>query len=62
MGSSTILLLWRALAGIAFLSVTNSRAGATPDHQVKVAEQFLGSNETGFATLRTETDNCGAEQ
>lgn len=30
---------------------------ATPDHAVTVTERFLGSNPTGFAILRTESDN-----
>jgi hypothetical protein len=34
--------------------------GATPDHSVKVCEQFFGSSESGYAVLRTEDDNCGS--
>ena len=33
---------------------------ATPDHAVSVTERFLGSNATGFAVLRVETDNLGS--
>lgn len=33
---------------------------ATPDHAVDVTERILGSNPTGFAVLRTETDNLSS--
>ena len=33
---------------------------ATPDRAVHVDEDIFGSNETGFAILRTETDNLGS--
>lgn len=33
---------------------------ATPDHAVSVTERFLGSNSTGFALIRTETDNLAS--
>ena len=48
------------MAGLIMLSLSHSPAGATPDHRVNVDEQFLGSNETGFASLRTETDNLAS--
>jgi len=32
----------------------------TPDRSVEVVEEFLGSNETGFAILRSEYDNLGS--
>lgn len=33
---------------------------ATPDHSVSVAERFFGSNETGYALIRTQNDNQGS--
>jgi hypothetical protein len=33
---------------------------ATPDHQITVREQFLGSNKDGYVILRTEYDNQGS--
>jgi hypothetical protein len=32
----------------------------TPDRSVEIVEDFLGSNETGFAILRSEYDNLGS--
>lgn len=33
---------------------------ATPDHAVSISERVLGSNPTGFAVLRRQTDNLGS--
>lgn len=33
---------------------------ATPDHAVSVTERILGTSATGFALLRTESDNLGS--
>ena len=43
----------------AFCSVIHPLA-ATPDHAVSVSERVLGSNPTGFAVLRRQSDNLGS--
>lgn len=43
--------IWIAFAGLAL---------ATPDRTVTVEERLLGSNATGYVTLRTEVDNLGS--
>ncbi len=46
---------------ISFLGcVLVSTLWATPDHSVRVRESFFGSNESSYAVLRTEEDNCGS--
>lgn len=44
--------------GLSLLLLTG--AMGTPDRLVEIVEDFFGSNEMGFAILRTETDNLGS--
>ncbi|WP_395740066.1 hypothetical protein [Prosthecobacter sp.] len=46
-----------SLACLACMFASSLSLFGTPDRTIRVEEDFLGSNETGFAILRTETDN-----
>ena len=46
-----------SLACLAWVFVSSVTLLGTPDRSITVEEDFLGSNATGFAILRTETDN-----
>lgn len=48
-----------SLACLACMFVSSVPLFGTPERTIRVEEDFLGSNETGFAILRTETDNHG---
>jgi hypothetical protein len=50
----------RACFGWAFLVLSISRLGATPDHVLVVTERLLGTGTEGFAILRVERDNQGS--
>ena len=50
----------RACSGWAFLVLSISRLGATPDHVLVVTERLLGTGAEGFAILRVERDNQGS--
>jgi len=47
----------KACIGLAFLALSVSRLGATPDHVLGVTERLLGTSADGFAVLRVERDN-----
>jgi len=46
-----------SLACLACMFASSMSLLGTPDRSITVEEDFLGSNGTGFAILRTETDN-----
>ena len=50
----------RACFGWAFLVLSISRLGATPDQVLVVTERLLGTGIDGFAILRVERDNQGS--
>jgi len=50
----------RACFGWAFLVLSISPLGATPDHVLVVTERLLGTGAEGFAILRVERDNQGS--
>jgi len=41
---------------LTFLAASSFASGS-PDHAMDLREEFLGSNDSGFAVLRIETDN-----
>lgn len=56
-GTSISWGIWTILFGLA---VCSSPAIATPDRQVTVDEQLIGSSAAGYVVIRTETDNLGS--